>query len=179
MDKLLADLAKLTESGSDYAIAHLLGVSPDTIYKWQKRGSMPDDLTCFKIADLLGRPREEVLFEVRLAGEKNPKRRAMWEQLAGKAAAMMALSYLCLTSQWSGDANSAIALQNLSSPTCSERMSATSTLAGQALSNIEPHFILCQMKRVLLRLVRGIFPNLIVLRNYLFNSVDGIASAGA
>lgn len=92
----LDELKKLTDTGTDYAVAKLLEIDPDTIGSWRKRGTIPDPATCFRIADLLALEREQVLIDIHLAGAKREKERRVWEALAGKAA--MLVSGICLTS---------------------------------------------------------------------------------
>jgi DNA-binding XRE family transcriptional regulator len=86
--KYLERLKATTEAKTDYAVAKLLGIDPDTVYNWSRRGSLPDALTCFKIADLLGEDRADVLANVMYHGEKNEKKKQRWARVMGKAAAV-------------------------------------------------------------------------------------------
>ena len=119
MKKLLEDLAKLTDTGSMYAVAKLLEIDADTIRNWQHRGSIPDTLTCYKIADLLGRDRDQLVIDLHSNYERNPRKRRAWEELAGKGtrATSLIAALLFLIYPPSGEDSLLIAQRSKSLPT--------------------------------------------------------------
>jgi hypothetical protein len=102
----LNQVRALTPTRSVYAAAALLGLPEGTVRNWHLANSYPDALACAKIAELLDVPLERVLADVELEREKNPERRAYWEQLARKFAACLVMGLAITT--WPSDGRSAI-----------------------------------------------------------------------
>lgn len=113
----LDEIRKLTNTGTNYAVAKMIGVSDQAMHNWKKQGSIPDAATCFKIADILHIEREEVLINVNLAGAKKPSDRKVWAAFAGKA--LSAVSAICLISLSNSGDNWDTDLQKMSLKTSS------------------------------------------------------------
>jgi predicted transcriptional regulator len=77
---------------SDYATAKALGVTPSTVSKYRLLKSAPDDLVCARIAEILGVEPMEVIAAVHGERSTEPKARALWESIWGKAVGATALS---------------------------------------------------------------------------------------
>lgn len=80
----LQELKTKTRSGSLYAAAKLIGMPETTVRTWQRGRSLPDALGCLKIAEALDLPWEIVLTDIEAEREKDPERRAVWEELRKK-----------------------------------------------------------------------------------------------
>lgn len=109
-------LKKLTPTGSDYAAAKLLGCSQATLYRYRDDQGAMDNFACIRTAELLDMPLERVIADMELFREKNPERRAVWMDLAGKFAASVILALGILI----GSSGEVIAAGR--SPTTSERI---------------------------------------------------------
>lgn len=70
---------------SDYATAKALGVTPSTVSKYRLLKSAPDDLVCARIAEILCVEPMEVIAAVHWERSTEPKARALWESIWGKA----------------------------------------------------------------------------------------------
>ncbi|WP_322005247.1 helix-turn-helix domain-containing protein [Paraburkholderia tropica] len=77
---------------SDYALAKALGMTRAAVSKYRTGYSMPDDLACAKIADLLGCDPMEVIAAINYQRAKNDEARALWEGIWGKVVGAIALS---------------------------------------------------------------------------------------
>jgi len=143
----LEEVAKLTATGSDYAVAKLLDISEDAIRMWRKRGSIPDAATCFKMADILHIEREEVLINVNLAGAKKPSDRKVWTQLAGKA--MSAVSAICLLSLSNSGDSWAIDQQKTSLETSSMAQKSDGTRNNEVTNpNNSLYYVKCWASKI-------------------------------
>jgi predicted transcriptional regulator len=71
---------RLTESGSDYAVAKLLGVSEDAINGYRTGRRCMDNNTCRKIAETLGVPLVDVIVAAEIERAKNAQDRAAWRK---------------------------------------------------------------------------------------------------
>lgn len=80
----LQELKTRTRSGSLYAAAKLIGMPETTVRTWQRGRSLPDALGCLRIAEALDLPWEIVLTDIEAEREKDPERRAVWEELRKK-----------------------------------------------------------------------------------------------
>jgi hypothetical protein len=81
-----------TSTGSDYAIAKLLGVSQQSVYAWRDNEGAMDNFACMRVAELLDMPLERVIADMEVFREKNPERRAAWKGLLGKWAACLVVA---------------------------------------------------------------------------------------
>lgn len=72
---LLKKEKKLT---SDYQVAKVLDASPSRIANYRANRREFDDLTCLKIADLLGYPDHIVLLAIWASREKSPRIRKVY-----------------------------------------------------------------------------------------------------
>ena len=77
---------------SDYALAKALGVTRAAVSKYRMGTSLPDDLVCAKIADILGCEPMEVIAAINYQRSKTDDARSLWEGIWGKAAGAIALS---------------------------------------------------------------------------------------
>jgi hypothetical protein len=73
-------LRKRTETGSDYAVAKLLGISEDAVHGYRKGTRFFDARTALKVADLLGIPLEPVLAVAENERARTPAMRTFWRQ---------------------------------------------------------------------------------------------------
>jgi len=94
----LKDLAQLTETGSDYAVAKLLEVQPSRISNYRREVSTFDTKMCIKIAEILKIDPLEIIIamEVQRAKKQGDSTlQKFWAELAKKStAAMLALAIL-------------------------------------------------------------------------------------
>ncbi|WP_081885010.1 helix-turn-helix domain-containing protein [Paraburkholderia kururiensis] len=77
---------------SDYAAAKALGVTRAAVSKYRLGISMPDDLVCARIAEILGVEVMEVIAATNYQRAKSDDARHLWEGIWGKAAGAIALS---------------------------------------------------------------------------------------
>lgn len=77
---------------SDYALAKALGMTRAAVSKYRTGYSMPDDLACAKIAEVLGVEPMEVIAAINYQRSKTDDARRLWESIWGKAAGAIALS---------------------------------------------------------------------------------------
>jgi transcriptional regulator with XRE-family HTH domain len=75
---------------SDYATAKALGVTRAAVSRWRLCKATPDDLTCAKIAEILGIEPIEVIAAINFERSTDEHARAVWESIWGKAAAATA-----------------------------------------------------------------------------------------
>ncbi|MBB5543541.1 DUF3693 domain-containing protein [Paraburkholderia fungorum] len=71
---------------SDYATAKALGVTRASVSKWRLGHSVPDELACAKIADIIGVEPIEVIAASQFERSKDENARKLWESIWGKAA---------------------------------------------------------------------------------------------
>ena len=81
----LDQVAKNTETGSDYAIAKILDISTQRVSKY-RGGANFDDEMCIKVADLLKIDVREVIAASNYHREKSDKKKAFWESIFEKSA---------------------------------------------------------------------------------------------
>jgi len=79
---------------SDYATAKALGVTRAAVSKYRLGHSLPDDLVCAKIAEILGVETLEVIAAINYQRSKSDDARALWESIWGKAAGAIALNLI-------------------------------------------------------------------------------------
>jgi hypothetical protein len=78
--KSIADSVKKTlPRGSHYALAKVLGISDATVAAWYKKGTVMDDETALKCANLAGLDQCEVLIALMIERSKNPETREAWK----------------------------------------------------------------------------------------------------
>lgn len=77
---------------SDYATAKALGVTRAAISKYRLGTSIPDDLVCARIAEILDVEPMEVIAATNYQRAKTEDARVLWEGIWGKAAGAIALS---------------------------------------------------------------------------------------
>ncbi|CAG4928359.1 helix-turn-helix domain-containing protein [Paraburkholderia saeva] len=79
---------------SDYATAKALGVTRASVSKWRLGHSVPDELACARIADIIGVEPIEVIAASQYERSKDEHARALWESIWGKAAGAIALNLI-------------------------------------------------------------------------------------
>jgi hypothetical protein len=79
---------------SDYATAKALSVTPSTVSRYRLLKAAPDDLVCARIAEILGVEPMEVIAAVHFERSTEPKARALWESIWGKAVGAIALNLI-------------------------------------------------------------------------------------
>jgi transcriptional regulator with XRE-family HTH domain len=70
---------------SDYAAAKALGVTPSAISKYRLGRASFDDLTCLRVAEILGIDEIEVIAAANAQRANDPRIRRVWENVWGKA----------------------------------------------------------------------------------------------
>ena len=81
------DIAK-TKYGSDYKVAKLLNLSPQSINKWRKGESIRED-NLIALADCIDVPFEAVLASYHFHRTNSPLARAAWKRLGKSVAACL------------------------------------------------------------------------------------------
>lgn len=74
----LDQIAKLTETGSDYAVAKLLGISGSRICNYRNGRAHFDDMICLKVANILQIELTEVIASANYQREKDKNKKAFW-----------------------------------------------------------------------------------------------------
>jgi predicted transcriptional regulator len=92
-DYLDAVKAKL-DLPSDYATAKALGVTRAAVSRYRLGQSAPDDLVCARIAEILELEPMEVIAAIHFERATEPKARALWESIWGKAVGAIALNLI-------------------------------------------------------------------------------------
>lgn len=77
-------LRPLTETGSLYATAQLLGVTEPAMHRYAKGQRHFDEYACLRVAELLNMPAEKVIADIAMEREKDPERRVYWAELLKK-----------------------------------------------------------------------------------------------
>lgn len=73
---------------SNYRLARVLDTSDNTLYRWKKGESVPDDSHAVKLAHMAGLDPGYVVAAMRALREKDPELRAVWEDMANKLSAL-------------------------------------------------------------------------------------------
>lgn len=93
VDFYLDELAKHTETGSDYAIAKLLNVKPNRISNYRTGRHVFDDEMCIKIGGLLDIEPLEIIASMNALRSKSEKQKKFWEKtyerITGTAASVI------------------------------------------------------------------------------------------
>ena len=93
--KILLDRCKdATGAKNENQLASRTGIKSQRISDYYKGTRTPDEYACLRIAQVLGRPFEEVTAIVRIEAEKDESRRAVWREyyksIGGYAASILA-----------------------------------------------------------------------------------------
>jgi transcriptional regulator with XRE-family HTH domain len=72
---------------SSYRLARLLGVSDNTVNRWQHSKGWPDDLAAARLADLAGLDVGAVVASMHAQRASEPKARELWQAIADRLAA--------------------------------------------------------------------------------------------
>lgn len=78
---------KLTETGSDYAVAKKLGITRQRMSHYKHGRHYFDDELAFRVAELLKVSPAEVIAAVHLEKSSTPEKQAFWKKALEKAAA--------------------------------------------------------------------------------------------
>ena len=99
----LDELAKLTDTGSDYAVAKLLGVSRQWVSHY-RRGRTFSDETAVKVAQLLGIPPGIILADMHAERASSDDVATAWRQVAEtlKKSAAAVLAVVVMVGSWLG-----------------------------------------------------------------------------
>ena|SRR5690625_1608707 len=96
INSYLNDVAALTRTGSDYAVAKELGIAAQSLNGYRRRGVVPDDDVCLVIAERLGIDPIEVIAAANAARAAKredaviaEKWRRVWKRAAGVTAAVI------------------------------------------------------------------------------------------
>jgi transcriptional regulator with XRE-family HTH domain len=101
---MLDRLAALTPTGSDYAVRQLLDLGGrSTVSRYRKGEALPDVLTCYKIAELLGEDPQSVVIAIEMQRATSDEAKEFWLKRFRLAAATAAASIGVLV--WSGNAD--------------------------------------------------------------------------
>jgi len=93
-EQYLGEVKDRLELPSDYAIAKALGVTRAAVSRYRMGHSMPDDLVCARIAEILGIEPMEVIAATNYQRSKTDEARTLWESIWGKAAGAIALNLI-------------------------------------------------------------------------------------
>ena len=85
VSEYLDAVKKRLDLPSDYAAAKALGVTPSAISKYRLGRASFDDLTCLRVAEILGVDEIEVIAAANAARANDPRIRRVWENVWGKA----------------------------------------------------------------------------------------------
>lgn len=97
---------KLTATGSDYAVAKLLGISEDAVNHYRKGTRHMDNYAALRIAEALALPLEELIASIELEREKAPEKRDRWRahlKALGQRAAIVLLGAIMAAIPQLGD----------------------------------------------------------------------------
>lgn len=86
----LNDLKPLTETGSDYAIAKLLGVTRGAVHNYRKKKNFFNDDVCIKVGELLEIAPAEIILAVQAERTKSSEAKQSIEQYLAKIGSVAA-----------------------------------------------------------------------------------------
>ncbi len=118
-----------TTTGSDYAVAALLGISEAAVNKYRKGHRIMDNDTCRRIADVTGIDLEAIIATCEIERAKNPETKRAWEsriKRMGQRAAVALTAYIAATALPANDGNAMASTKN------SEQAVALASAPGQA-----------------------------------------------
>jgi predicted transcriptional regulator len=93
-EQYLGEVKDRLELPSDYAIAKALGVTRAAVSRYRMGHSMPDDLVCARIAEILGIEPMEVIAATNYQRSKTDEARRLWESIWGKVVGAIALNLI-------------------------------------------------------------------------------------
>ncbi|MFX1803513.1 helix-turn-helix transcriptional regulator [Paraburkholderia sp. A1RO-5] len=91
-EQYLDEVRERLDLPSDYAISKALSVTRAAVSKYRCGRTLPDDLVCARIADLIGCEPMEVIAAMHYQRANSDEERALWEGIWGKAAGAFVLS---------------------------------------------------------------------------------------
>ena len=101
IEKLLNEAKAKAGITSDNALAIEIGITRASICDYRKKRSTPDIFVMSRLADLTGRPIEQVIALVEIEKEQPEEKRKYWEnfykRLGGVAASILAVVTLIMT----------------------------------------------------------------------------------
>jgi DNA-binding transcriptional regulator YdaS (Cro superfamily) len=93
--KYLDRCRPLTPTGSDYALAKLLGISETAINQYRSKARVMDDFACLRVSQVLGVALEEIVAAANYDREPDEKKKLEWAKHLKKLAPLFVLP-LCL-----------------------------------------------------------------------------------
>ncbi len=87
--KYLDLVAQLTETGSDYAIGKILGISRSRVSNYRRGERWMDDEMCTRVGLALGINPFKVIAEINAEKAKTAEKRKFWKDAASRAAAVL------------------------------------------------------------------------------------------
>lgn len=101
INELLDTVKKTNGLNSDGELARKLDVDKRRISDYRHGRQAPDEFTCLKIAEALGKPLNTIIATVKACSEKDEKRREVWEnyfkRIGGLAASMTSVFLVFVT----------------------------------------------------------------------------------
>lgn len=110
---------KLTQTGSDYAVAKLLGITENAVNHYRLGRRVMDNDTCRRLAEALGRPLEELIAVAEMERAKDEPTRKAWEKrlkTVGRRAAAVLIAPALIIAAWGHSATADGALTSASGP---------------------------------------------------------------
>ena len=101
MTRYLQQVMKQTATGTPYAAAKLLKISPDAMYGYIEGRRIPDNLTCARIAEVTGTPLDELIASAEFERARDDETKKFWARYLRKQVALS----LALLSLWTSAAH--------------------------------------------------------------------------
>lgn len=89
VNKMLDKVMQVRSINTDAGLARELHVTRGSVYNWRKGVSLPDEVTCARIADLTGEPLARLLGVIGEARAVSKEAKAVWRRLASAAALLL------------------------------------------------------------------------------------------
>jgi plasmid maintenance system antidote protein VapI len=100
--KLLEAAKKANNLPSNGALARILGVPDQTVYRWNTGKNQPDDINAIRLAALAGLDPGEVLAALQAESAKDTETRKVWESVAKRSRAAVAAFLAVILSAFTG-----------------------------------------------------------------------------
>lgn len=72
---------------TDYRIAKILGLTPNAVGEWRRKGKTPSNPIAMRLAELAGIDPIEAMIAVNLERASTPEDREVWERLLARVSA--------------------------------------------------------------------------------------------
>jgi transcriptional regulator with XRE-family HTH domain len=84
----LVDRARAAQGGiSDYRIAKILGIHPNSVSGWRTAGKLPSNPIAMRLAELAGVDPVETMLAVNIERSTTPADREAWEKVLARVSA--------------------------------------------------------------------------------------------